>query len=630
MPTSIKNSYSCDFETLVLTKEELAEGKETYVWAWASCKIFDNPTDNVRIGNTIESFFDYVKTLKKPTLYFHNLKFDGSFILNYLYRNGYQNKKNGGSNTFETIISKMGQWYMIKIVFEEKNKKKKYCTIYDSLKKLPFSVDEIAKAFDLGEHMQKLKLDYERYRPYGYQLTEEEKEYIRHDVIIVAKALKMQFDEGMTRMTNGSDSLGHYQELFGKNEFRKYFPVLSEEVDTMLRPSYKGGYVYCNKTYAKISEDGQIGKCVVIDKNSMHPSMMCTKPMPYGLPMYFEGEYTGNEKLYIQHLRCRFKVKDRYVPTIQIKKNMMYNDTEYLEQSRIDDIIDEDVDLYLPSPDLEIFFKHYHVWDIEFVDGFAFKSMTGYFFNDYINQLMEIKERETGVKRLMAKLKMNSLYGKFGTNPDVTGKETYYEDGTLKFRKPTDEYYDMYGNVYVEEVKETRDPVYLPVGIFITAWSRWDIINAIDKVNDDYINHRSDIDRFIYCDTDSVHMLGWDVPKGLNIHDTHLDCWAIESYNVGAKYLRQKTYIDKVACLNEKDMKKYEKVKASNPQQVGFENGYYYYLDIKCAGMPNNIKSEMTYDSFKVGFKSNNKLIGHQVKGGVVLLRDKFEIKAKN
>lgn len=66
------------------------------------------------------------------------------------------------------------------------------------------------------------------------------------------------------------------------------------------------------------------------------------------------------------------------------------------------------------------------------------------------------------------------------------------------------------------------------------------------------------------------------------------------------------------------------------PPHFGYERGSMYLLEVKCAGMPDKIKDILTYDAFRVGFKSDQKLIGHQVKGGVVLLNDKFEIKAKN
>lgn len=90
MKTNIKNSYACDFESLVLTKEQIEAGMRTYVWAWGCCKVYDNDNYDVVIGTSIDSFMEYVKTLHKPVLFFHNLKFDGSFIVWWLLKNGYK------------------------------------------------------------------------------------------------------------------------------------------------------------------------------------------------------------------------------------------------------------------------------------------------------------------------------------------------------------------------------------------------------------------------------------------------------------------------------------------------------------------------------------------------------------
>ena len=67
--------FSADFETIT-------DENDCRVWAWGICDI---PYTFANFGNSIESFFEHLKTLKENSkIYFHNLKFDGSFILNYL------------------------------------------------------------------------------------------------------------------------------------------------------------------------------------------------------------------------------------------------------------------------------------------------------------------------------------------------------------------------------------------------------------------------------------------------------------------------------------------------------------------------------------------------------------------
>ena len=76
----IMKSYTADFET---TTDEY----DCRVWGWATCSI-DNP-DFVEYGNTIESFVKWCEAAANCTLYFHNLAFDGAFIMDWLERNGW-------------------------------------------------------------------------------------------------------------------------------------------------------------------------------------------------------------------------------------------------------------------------------------------------------------------------------------------------------------------------------------------------------------------------------------------------------------------------------------------------------------------------------------------------------------
>ena len=60
-----------DFETT--TQEE-------DVRVWASCLVDIDSLEVAQLGNDIEGFIEYVED-KNTTVYFHNLKFDGEFIL---------------------------------------------------------------------------------------------------------------------------------------------------------------------------------------------------------------------------------------------------------------------------------------------------------------------------------------------------------------------------------------------------------------------------------------------------------------------------------------------------------------------------------------------------------------------
>lgn len=68
---------------------------------------------------------------------------------------------------------------------------------------------------------------------------------------------------------------------------------------------------------------------------------------------------------------------------------------------------------------------------------------------------------------VISKLLLNSLYGKFGLNPRTRSKEPYLDkDKVLKFK------------MLHEEI---RDPIYVPIATFTTAYARMDIISSAQK-----------------------------------------------------------------------------------------------------------------------------------------------------
>src|SRR5699024_3552971 len=114
-------------------------------------------------------------------------------------------------------------------------------TIYDSLKKLPFSVDRIGKAFNLTTKKIDVPQEfYTRYRAVDHQITDEEYQYILHDIKVIAGALQTQFEQGLINMTAGSDSLSGYKNSISRKYYNKLFPTFTIELDKNLRLAYKG------------------------------------------------------------------------------------------------------------------------------------------------------------------------------------------------------------------------------------------------------------------------------------------------------------------------------------------------------------------------------------------------------
>ena len=462
--------FTADFETNV-------DEKDCRVWAYSICEIGN--VDNFIYGNNIEDFIKWCGNPKENyVLYFHNLKFDAEYIFSYLLSNGYEwikDKKDKKDKTFTTLISDMGQFYSVEIYFEVKKSKTNKVKIYDSLKILNFSVEQIAKDFNLP--IRKLELDYKLKREIGHVLTEDEIRYIRNDVEIMARALEIMFNENLTKMTIGSCALKNYRDNL--DHFLRYYPTLPIEIDNDIRKSYKGGFTYLNPYYKeKIVENG-----IVLDVNSLYPSCMYYEYLPFGFPIYFEGKYKKDilHPLYVQMISCSFKIKKGKIPTIQIKNNLSYLPNEYLETSN-----DEIVTLTLTNIDLDLFLNHYEVDNLIYHGGWKFKQMKG-LFNDYIDYWTEKKisakkENNTALYRI-AKLMLNSLYGKFAKNPISVSKYPYInEEGIVK-----------YGMLD----PEVSDGLYIPIGSFITAYARRKTITTSQAIRD-YSIKKYNYDKYVY------------------------------------------------------------------------------------------------------------------------------------
>lgn len=582
--------FCCDFETTT-------DLKDCRVWAYACCEIGNS--DNFSYGNSLDAFMEWCANTKENfTCYFHNLKFDGAFIVDWLLKNDFEyiaDKKERRDNTFTTLITDMGQWYQLEIWFKVKGHKVNKVTILDSLKILNFSVDFIAskKGFNLPQ--QKLELDYRAKREIGHELTQHEIDYIHNDVWIMAEALDIMFNQNLKKMTIAGDALSSFKDMCPN--FKKLFPTLPEEMDEDIRASYKGGFTYVSDKYA----GKELGAGVTLDVNSLYPSRMKFEQLPIGMPETFSGKYQYDRlyPLYIQKLECIFKIKPDKIPSIQIKHHLSFIQNEYLKSSN-----GEIVSLMLTNPDLELFFEQYDVEVISWCGGYKFRHMKGVF-DEYIDHWTEskIQAKKDGNQALylISKLMLNSLYGKFGTGIKGKKKIPVLVNGKTQF---------------VTGQEEKKKGVYLPVASFITAYARKYTIETSQMIREWSEKHKG-FDAYCYSDTDSIHAL---LNKNdlailcdiIDIDDFRLGAWKHESSFTRAKFIRQKCYIEQDA-----------------------EDGE---IHATIAGFPKKLGHLVNFDNFKIGFtteglsdeeigKAGRKLRYKHVKGGVVLVDTDFTLK---
>jgi len=559
-----------DFET---TTDE----NDCRVWSWGVVEIEHPEYEKVEIGTDIDSFIERIMAYNS-TCYFHNLKFDGYFILDYLLKHDYRHVqtdfvKRGG--TFKTVINSQGQFYSITVKWENGNTTE----FRDSYKKLPFTAEYIAKSWGLEQ--TKGVIDYDAHNGPIKPITPEEEDYLRRDVTIIAQAMKLLYDQNFKKLTSGADALAEYKSIVGAEWFKRMFPVFSHAMDAEIRRAYRGGWTYRDPRFKGYHKRNGL----VLDVNSLYPSVMVNRLLPYGEPMFIDGkvEPTEERPLVIFSVTFTAKLKKNHLPCIQIKGYSRFSATEYLTK------IEEPVTLMVTNVDWDLYQEHYDIDILEYGGGWAFHAMRG-LFDDYIAKWSKIKAESKGAVRELAKLMLNALYGKFATNPDITGKIPKLVDDQIKL---------------ILGPEEKKEPVYTAMGVFITSWARDLTIRAA----------QANYDVFAYADTDSLHLFMDEPPESIEVDPNKLGAWKLEYKFTEAHYVRAKFYMermDKPECDHSNDDPKHNEK---------------CFINVTIAGLPIAATEHMDFSDITDSHVMHGKLTPKIVPGGIVLKPQEFTIK---
>lgn len=543
------------------------------------------------------------------------------------------------------FIYRKGQLYMCRIygnTYQVKQKKKevvKTCmiTFKDSFKIAPYSLQKCAKDF-LNLDLSKGGLDYNKERTLDDKLTIEELKYIYEDVFSLSYLIKQLVIEGTDLngdkvkydcLTNSGQSLKNYkltlledfnnkqnafnnEELYEEIEtkllntkfynikcsdddykkadilFKTVYPPLSIGVDKWLRHSYYGGLSMVDfKNVEKFSKKKNRNG-VVLDVNSLYPFCMSTFLLPYGRPVIKQEpyeelteEFKKTYPLYVQEITIYdMQLKKGKCPFVQVKDAMDFNGREVLNTNINKKGEQVPITLLLCSPLFELLFENYNINGYELGRSICFKGSYNLFKN-YIDFWSKIKQESSGSLRAISKLRQNGLYGKFGTS--VLCEEFNIKADNDKFE------------IEHTHLDYATDNIYLPIASFITSYAKKYLVSAIN----------SNKDRFMYCDTDSVHLYGTlEEVKGINIGKKIYGYWDNELCFDDFKYLGSKRYAERnvetgkweIKCcgLTDKIMKKVDiqyfdycqySIKELNKMQLytkDSDDDVYYYEDKEC------------------------------------------------
>lgn len=606
--SKFKLQFTADFET----STSAWNVDKARVWLWDICDI---NSFKHKSGNNIESFIEALTLLGKMgqdslIVAFHNLAYDGMYLLSYLLENGFTAVATDDikPNEIYTLINTMGQHYAYYINFGVQCRFHRpfKVLIVDSYKTIHLSVEKIAEAYKLP--ILKGHIDYDLFRDIDWEPTKEELDYIRNDTEIVARALKKNFEMGLNKVTQPSNAFNYYKNIIGKEYFETLFPT--DDNFTLARKAYYGGMCWANpKHIDKVYYEGDS-----YDINSMYPSSMLHSLLPYGYGEFGKGnaldfiedfnkkypsmKYILNENcVYVQKIEVNYELKPNGVPSL-FKNRMSYSNELHSTTSNFCD-----VELTLTHTDLDLLFKNYYVYEIKYLEFAVYRAKKGYnptreefenlpydefieidgkgsLFYDYIKYWRIIKENSVGAERENAKFMQNMLYGNFGKNIDGFIRIPYLdEEGKIHFKVENS------GNTRVE---------YVPVACFITAWCRYNLITDI----------MNNMENFLYCDTDSLYLIGHKEPDLL-----------INKSIYGA--YKHEHIIDKIKVIGSKRYIYWGREPNEN----------YNSFNVRCCGADNNIKKQINFSNFKIGLELEGKKQVKTVIGGKHITITSYKIK---
>lgn len=523
----------------------------------------------------------------------------------------------------------------------------------DTYKLFPFSLKKCSKEL-IKLILPKEDLDYTKERKLFETLEYNEKRYIYNDVYSLKYLVKTYCQDGITisdrfikfdKLTISGQTFSNFKEFLHedylnkencfenddvydlvdnklymtnyynqkseKNKqqlvFEAMFPKLNFFTDSFLRKSYYGGLSYverdnCKKYEKMVDKTGN-----VYDVNSLYPFTMETFPLPYGQPIFNKKPYKNMSEnfkskypLYVQEITVyKLDVKKNKINFLQVKHNKHFNGTECIKNNIVNGKRIP-IQLTLTNVTLDLLFECYDVKAYKLGGHMAFQQTHG-IFNSYLSFWKKVKIENEGALRFIAKLFQNSLYGRFGMRG--TSDIVYADSDNGKF-------------VIDYDIKDVvGDAIYLPIATFITSYAKRYLCNAI---NSNYKN-------FMYCDTDSIHLIGSEV-NGITLHKKKYGAWDNEMTFTDAKYLGQKRYCEKnikngkweIKCcgLNDSIMKQVDDIQMfdncvhssnelKNMKLYTKDDSIYYYYDKECSKKIVGL------------FKSKK---AKQVKGGTLIL----------
>lgn len=424
----------------------------------------------------------------------------------------------------------------------------------------------------------------------GYNFWEELKAYCVSDVNILAKAIEVYITEGMA--LNKMNPMVHYtiasyaQKVYiDKHMPPKSLAYLTEEEEKFARRALHGGRTDVRKMYMKwTDEDVASGRYGVYqDVQSLYPTVQFYKPMPVGKPEIIKfGPHDcppsmDEVKSWFGFVECDLSVEQesfhpvvvakdesgKLVADLKDKKRIVLTTPELnaaLNQGYVITKVYE-VHVYKQSTDL---FKSYirtflklKIESSGMPKHITNDSQWNSFYSYHKNQLGVDLDRSNMIKnpgrKQLAKLMLNSLWGKFAERPhnsayiatdvpeELLALEAKWDSGkidiTYRHAYGDGKYVLVYKNLNAKArtVGESEGYVQktnVAAASFVTAWGALTLWEEMEKLGQ----------RVLYHDTDSIiyerSITSYNIPLGQYLGEWEDECGGlpiVEFISIGPK-----------------------------------------------------------------------------------------------
>lgn len=420
---------------------------------------YDGKTMAVFDGDDcIQQFLDLFLTKKyrNYVCFAHNGgKFDFTFIQEHMRKNRYF-----GKYTLKPIITNK----MIQITIYDGNRNR--WVLRDSTAFFTDSLKNVARNFQVEN--QKGEMDHNKVNFWNWRnLTDEWKPYLIKDcksLYEIMEKFELYLIENYKVNLRKVISTAQLAMTIYRRRFLPHAIPTYEAYEKDIRQAYKGGRVEVIQHYAENVKH--------YDVNSLYPYVMRKYPMPVGRP-YLQEIKISDFGIVFAKVTCP---KDLKIPLLCTKR--------------------EDGKLIFPTgtfsgwfctPELQ---KAKQIgYKIEIEHGYKFSK--SYLFDDYIDHSYKLKKQseDGSVSYTLAKLLMNSLYGKFGQKRE---KSQYVMNPTedIDLEKVT-----FFGDdeIYVKKTVSQSAHILPAIAAFVTTYARLELYSWVEKCNEVY-----------YFDTDSI------------------------------------------------------------------------------------------------------------------------------